>query len=557
MEKIANDILSQWREEGSRVIPQNFEVFRNLVAQAKGFAQRGNYETAAVYGRMAASCADYQHCGFFVSPELEQLLLEIGRKAIPRQFYPSESKCLPKAPTKILHVSTCVKYLGGHSRMILRWIQQDTECSHSLVVTDESREAIPKTLREAVSNSNGNIYSLKETVGSLLSRAKRLREIAAAADIVVLHIFEYDVVPIIAFANKNGSPPIIFLNFNDHNFWLGVSISDVVANLRESGMRLSKEHRGIEIERNALLPTIVDPIHRVLSRAEAKRQLGLRENSVVLLSIARAPKYKTIDGISYIDTHIPLLEKYEQTFLIVVGPGHREDWSDAIQRFQGRIIVHKQRPDTAIFLQAADIYVDSFPFVSITSLLEAGSYGVPLVSRYPFSSEACEIMGADMPSLTGNLIRAQTLEEYTTVLSRLVEDEEFRLNLGEATRKKIVEIHTGENWQRSLNDIYHLAATVPRIIAPSPAMEMDRMFIGEPNVFIPSIYGSELNWDNLVKLHLTIMPFQQRLQNYFSLFKTSKIDRINERLYSFKYLVPDWFMFRIKQFLGKVEKAEF
>jgi Glycosyl transferases group 1 len=557
MEKIANDTLSRWREEGSRVIPENFKLFRNLVAQAKDFAQQGNYEAAAVYGRMAASCADYQHSGFFVSPELEQLLLEIGRKAIPRKFYSTESKCLPKVPARILHVSTCVKYLGGHSRMILRWIQQDTECSHSLVVTDESREAIPKAITEAVSNSNGKIYSLKEIVGSLLSRAKRLREIAAAADIVVLHIFEYDVVPIIAFANQTGSPPIIFLNFNDHNFWLGVSISDVVANLRESGMRLSKQHRGIEIERNALLPTVLDSIERVLSRAEAKRQLGLPENSVVLLSIARAPKYKTIDGISYIDTHIPLLEKYEQAFLIVVGPGHREDWSDAIERFQGRIIVHKQRPDTTIFLQVADIYVDSFPFVSITSLLEAGSYGVPLVSRYPFSSEACEIMGADMPSLTGNLIRVQTLEEYTAVLSRLVEDEEFRLNLGEATRKKIVDIHTGKNWHRSLNDIYHLATTLPRITASSSVMEMDQMFIGEPNVFIPSIYGSELNWDNLVKFHLTIMPFKQRVQNYVNLLKTHKFYHSNERFSLFKYLLPDWLTFRIKQFLGNVEEAEF
>lgn len=555
MENLANDTLSLWREEGSRVIPENFKVFRSLVAQARDFAQRGKYDAAVAYGRIAASYANFNHCGFFVSPELEQLLIEIGKKAMPGEYYPNRNKFLPKTPKKILHVATCMRYLGGHSRMLLRWIQQDTERSHSLVVTDEPRGAIPKSIKEAVSNSGGNIYVLKESIGSLLSWAKRLQEIATSADVVVLHIFEYDVIPIVAFANKEKFPPIIFLNFNDHNFWLGASISDVVANLRKSGMRLSKERRGIKTERNALLPTILEPTPRVLSRAEAKRQLGLSEHSVVLLSIARAPKYRTINGISYADAHIPLLEKYEQVFLIVVGSGDREDWSNAIQQTQGRIIPHKQCSDTGVFLQAADIYVDSFPFVSNTSLLEAGSYGLPLVSRYPYSSEASEILGADMLGLTGNLIHIHDLEEYTAVLSHLIEDEDFRLSLGEATRKKIEETHLGNNWQRSLNDIYYLAATLPSVTATSSCM--DRMFLDEPHVFIPTIHGLDISEEILIKGHLTIMPFDQRLLHWFKLFNNPKLYNSHERFGVGKYLAPEWLIHRIKDFVGYYPNAEF
>ena len=77
------DKLSLWREDGRRLIPQNFEVFHNLIAQAKDLLQQGQYDAAAVYGQIAANYAQLNHCGFFVSTELDELLLKIGRAAIP------------------------------------------------------------------------------------------------------------------------------------------------------------------------------------------------------------------------------------------------------------------------------------------------------------------------------------------------------------------------------------------------------------------------------------------------------------------------------------------
>jgi hypothetical protein len=328
MERIASDTLSLWREEGSRLIPQNFEAFRSLVAQARDFVQRGEYHAAAVYAEIAALYATEQHCGLFVSPELEQILLTIGRQTIPIDVTLNKNFSCNKAPRNILHVSTAVMGIGGHSRMLWRWIGQDTaERSHSLVLTRQGLHEVPKFLKDAVNNSQGRIYVLDKSIGNLVSWAKRLREIAASADLVVLHIWSYDVIPTIAFANREQSPPIVFVDYGDHCFWQGVSISDVVANLRESGMRLSHERRGIASDRTAILPIILNPIQRMLSRAEAKRQLGFAEDSIVLLSIARSLKYRTIDGVSFADAHVPLLEKYDRAILIVIGPVDPEEWS--------------------------------------------------------------------------------------------------------------------------------------------------------------------------------------------------------------------------------------
>ncbi|BAY31545.1 family 2 glycosyl transferase [Nostoc carneum NIES-2107] len=550
METMPKDTLSLWREEGIRQIPQNFEVFRSLVAQARDFTQRGQYDAAAVYGEMAATYANFRHCGIYTSPELEQVLIDIGRKVISQASDISKSKDILEIPkiSNILHIATSVEPVGGLSKMLGRWIRQDTERSHSLALTRQLQTVEePKFLIDAVRNSGGKIYKLDEVIGSLTARAQRLSKIAATADMVVLHIYNHDVIPIIAFANQEQSPPIIFLNHADHTFWLGASISDVIANLRESGMRLSQKRRGIETKQNLLLPTIVEPNHRVVSRQEAKKLLGLPENSVVLLSMARALKYKTMDEISYADAHVPLLEKYPQAILVVVGSGNRQDWSNAIQQTKGRIILHPQREDTDIFYQAADIYVDSFPFVSITSLLEAGTYGIPLVSRYPYSSDACEILGADMPGLTGNLIHVRDIEEYTAVLSRLVEDEEYRLTLGEATRKKIVDTHTANQWQRFLENLYHLAATVPRVKKSSLAI--DQMFIGEPDIYIPSVHGMNFDIDSLMKFHLTLLPIKERWSQLFRLAKKPSFYNEGDRLSPFKYLLPEWLLYRIRKII--------
>jgi glycosyltransferase involved in cell wall biosynthesis len=545
MKKIKSDTLNLCREEGSLIIQKNFKIFRSLVSQAKDFMEQGKYDSAAMFAQIAAYYAMSEHCGIYVSSELERILLTIGQEAISSSPSPQSITSLHKTPKNILHVITEVSHLGGTPRLIKRWIQKDTERSHSLCLTNQDPLTLPKIIKDAVLKSHGQIYVLNISIGGLVERAANLRKIAATVDIVVVHGWESDVVATIAFATKEQLPPVIYVNHGDHWFWLGVSTSDFVANLRESGVRLSNKRRGIETERNMLLPTPLEPAKRVLSRSEAKQCLGIDESSVLLLSIARAAKYKTIDKATFADAHVSLLKQHDRVFLIVIGPGDIEDWSEAIQQTQGRIRVLGQTEETAVFYQAADIYVDSFPFVSITSLLEAGSYSIPLVSRYHYSSDSCEIFGADMPGLSGNLIRAKDLEEYTRVLSHLIEDEDYRLRLGESTREKIAHKHWGENWQNTLENLYICASNAPRRIRTMNSI--DQIYIGEPDAFAPYVYGGGYSSEWITQFLIGSMPFHERWNNWINWNKS------HDYPLSFRFLLPDWLYYRLRSLKYKLK----
>lgn len=536
MQQVSYDTLNSWHEEGHKLILQNAKIFHDLVAQAQRFVRENQYDMAVVYCSMAASYASGRTCGLFVSLKLEKVLLEVGQKTIHGN-YRYNRPTSQNNPQKILHVATHMKSIGGHSRMLWRWIQQDSQRSHSLVLTRQSPDKVPQPLENAISQSKGELHILNEGFNSFISWAKRLRELSTSADLVVLHTHNYDVIPILAFASREGTPPIVFLDHADHLFWLGASIGDVVVSLRESGSYLAQRRRHVEASRNVMLPVILEPIQRKLSRSEAKQQLGIPEDQVLLVSIARALKYRSINGMTFADAHVPTLRQYENAILIVVGPGEQQDWLPAIQQTQGRIRVLAETEHTSVFYQAADIYVDSFPFVSNTSLLEAGSYGVPLVTRYPYSSEACGILGADMLGLTGNLIRVQNLEEYTQVLSHLIKDANYRRSVGEATQHKIVEVHQAKGWQDFLEQVYRQACSISKSTFPAEAK--DEIHLGEPDVFLPRIHDIEMTTDQLIEWHLPLMPLVRRFSYWSKL-----VQKYNLRAIPINLLLPEWFRSR-------------
>jgi hypothetical protein len=489
--------------EARRGIDVHFTTFQDLLALAATFLDKHDYEAAAMCGQIAADYAWNNHPGIFASRQLEAILLTIGKRIFKHSGVPHERSPRPVGVAhRLLHVLTSAYGIGGHTRLAWRWIQEDSDRIHSVALTDQRSAEIPQQLAEAVSAARGEVQVLDAKPHSLLTKAKMLRNAAASADIVILHIHPYDVVPLIALADKQHSSPVMFSNHADHLFWLGVGISDIVVNFRDSGAALAQARRGVEAERCRLLPLPLPLTQRTYSREEAKKHLGLQGDSVLLLSVASAYKYTPIDHVNFIDAIVPVLNRHERSVLMVVGPDGGGLWRTAQDRTGGRILPVGVQQHIAPMYQAADIYVDSFPFCSITSLLEAGSYGVPLVT-YCGHPDSAAVLCADCPGLSRSAMRTTTIEEFRAILSRLIEKPELRTSIGTRAQDEISSLHHGAYWTDMLPDLYRSAMAVSRIsVVPDGG---DEKIVSELDVLLACLQirsGSACGLKSIAEVHL-------------------------------------------------------
>ncbi len=188
----------------------------------------------------------------------------------------------------------------------------------------------------------------------------------------------------------------------------------------------------------------------------------------------------------------------------------------------GRICALGTRLDTAALYDAADIYVDSYPVTSITSLLEAGSRGVPLVSRFPYSDDA-RVLGSDTPGLAGNLLEVRSGPEYEAVLAELIEDDAFRSEIGEATRRGITAVHQGRGWGTYLEALYLRVSRVRPGVHGSTLYEAGDAYtdvrslppaLTQLDLMLPELFAGEPDLDQIREYHMRLMPAGMRWHDW-------------------------------------------
>jgi hypothetical protein len=226
--------------------------------------------------------------------------------------------------------------------------------------------------------------------------------------------------------------------------------------------------------------------------------------------------------------------------LLVVGPSDDRYWQEGSRKADGRIRVLGRREDTALFYQAADIYLDSFPFASLTSMLEAGSYGAPLVSYCPHL-EAAPVMCSDDSGLNDNLIRSKDPQSCQVALSRLIEDSHFRMRLGHKTRESIQAQHTGEGWRQSLLNMYR-GPTTSSIATPTLGI-MDQKRSEPLDAWLVALHteaGMCRDTDTLLVEHAGLLPFGPRVRIWARTLNAG-------RKPSLGLLLPEYMRMRIRR----------
>jgi hypothetical protein len=436
---------------------------RRLETLVETLAARSQHEAATTWAGVGAHFATLNHPGRFTSPRLECVLGDIGREVVP--VPPPRPRRTP--PERVLHVLTEAYETGGHTRLVRRWIERDSGRSHSIVLTNPA-SAVPDWLREA---AGGELRALEPA--HPVARARELRALADEADLVVLHVHMQDTVPLLALADRPHGPPVVYEDHADHLFWLGASIADTVVSLRRPALELARSARGVAAERSKLLPIPVHPVRRTMERAEAKAALGVPADTAVLLTVAMPYKYAPVVEPSFLDVAVPAVAGRSDCVLVAVGPDAAGDWRDAAMLTGGRVRADGIQRDLAPYYHAADAYLDSYPFSSNTSLIEAAGHGVPVVSFSPDAERQGVLLSND-PGIEELIVRAATPAAYRERIGELLDDGPAAAALGDRLRQGIEASHSGTAWFEQLESVYATAAaSAPAALAPPARAERE------------------------------------------------------------------------------------
>jgi hypothetical protein len=417
---------------------------------------KNDRDSAAVWLTIGAEAgADYAPTGMLASAELEGLVRQLAATlAIPAD------RKREHPPKRWMHVVTEVYPLYGHSTLLRRWIEQDRPGSvHDVLATGQSAP-FPEALRQAIEKTGGTVTCLDKSTTEI-ARADRLRQIGwGVADVMVLHTHPFDIVPLMALGVAGG-PPVLLLNHADHIFWPGVSVADVVVNIRQSGAELSKKYRGATTIATLPVPlpddlAIGEPGRRAEARAAARRQLGVPEDAVLFLTIGQEYKYEPSAGMNFYAAIESLLSQFASARVIAVGPPARGAAKALATSTGGRFLAVGPQRDLSVYHAAADVYLEGFPVGSLTAFLEASLAGLPCVRAPHGIPPTCSADGEAVDGAARPVDQSQYIE--MAIALGKSDAESRRLHAAELS-DRIRQIHTGVGW---LDRLDALRGQIPR-----------------------------------------------------------------------------------------------
>jgi hypothetical protein len=394
---------------------------------------------AEICGRFAAFC----HAGVFALPKVEE---NLQGYVSPSQFPTGYRSELRNVENKTLHVITEAYPIGGHTRLVTRWIEVLGEEKHAIVLVRQ-RCPVPESLVNRNTSKTTCINLAQETT-THEQKVAYLASLMRVARRVILHIHMDDACSVAA-AYQNPAAEIHFLNHADHLAWLGAGLPITFLNLRQRGIKICRSRRGIPIENCGNIPVPITMSAKI-SRQDARKRLGISERDCVVLSIASEFKFTPIGERSM---HEPLarISRRKNLKMIFIGPRPENPFFARLRENNPeKVWCLGPIPDPTLYRAAADIYLDSYPFGSITSMLEAAASGLPIVAYQP-DFEQLEILYSECPWLANEQYVARTEDELFDLLTRLIDDKNLRETLSQLSVSG-VEPYLPEAWRKSTQE---------------------------------------------------------------------------------------------------------
>jgi glycosyltransferase involved in cell wall biosynthesis len=339
-------------------------------------------------------------CGVWYCPEIHQYLINYAKEHSGHSV--GETSNTPKTGT--LHVLTEGYASGGHTRVLERWVEQDPDGGpHTVIVYDQKDTRAIEPLKQKVLNQGGEFIVIPRDT-PMMDKVETLRQRACEVyQRIVLHTHMNDMVPVMAFgvpAFREKRIPVIAFNHGGHRAsLLGPEYVNATIEIEAGQQAITHHLRNIP---SVLSAIPADDLTKTPPSCEEKRELrktlGLPEDSIVLLSMARSYKFAPIQGYSFSPAgeQAPLeqeplvftkamqdvLQQNPSAHLVLIGVAPESSiWRSLNKNLRNRVHFLKEMPYPKIsdYLRAADVYLDPF-YNSWTSMVDALSAGLPVLT---------------------------------------------------------------------------------------------------------------------------------------------------------------------------------
>lgn len=414
---------------------ENKKYFLKTLKIAKLLFKEKKYDDCLMYIEKISYSAWYNFPGYYTSNCFESIIRKIALKSL--DFDNEENNMHTQDTT--LHLFSEICNIGGHSRLIFSWIENDTTSKHYLMSTWQNFQEVSEIAESYLYKINNNLFVYDQNL-SIIEKAQKIVDTLKKNQFsrIILHIHPHDLIPSMIFSSKKIKSPVFFLNHAEHTYWLGAPVVDFLLQIRESNILKDSKNRNIPVQDQFFLPI---PVRQSYSVKKLEKQ------TFNIISIGRESKYEPNQEYNFYEEALRIVKKFEYVVFTIVGIESNNPNRKTYQH-ERLIFIHPTR-DINLYIENADLYLEGFPIPSFTSLLEPAMAGVPFVLHYNPASvykvfEDHEEKGIFYP---------KDLKNWQIEVDRMITDENYRNFINNLQLTYLQENYSSQGWNLKLKRI--------------------------------------------------------------------------------------------------------
>ncbi len=495
------------------------KLFDEEVKSAQNLIATGNIDAALQIAVQLSTYAWVSFTTYYTTYALEEIILSIGRKKMPNIVKPAYERSGKQR--KILHVASELYEIGGHTPLLLKWIQRDKTSTHHLFLTRQSLANIPHKIFEQHGFHKEQIVWANSEQKPYLEVAEQLLSASFEYDMIVLHVHPDDVVPLLAFS-KQKPKPVFFLNHADHCFWLGASVIDGIIHFRKSNIELDKVRRQLSIPQFVIPIPVDSDAPLSIDKKDVFTKYRIPQNyKRVLLTTSTVNKFQPFLDYNYFESVTPVLNNNPDTVLLIVGVGHQQELAIRYSHPQIFFLGTLFPDDLKEIEHITDLYIETIPISSFTAQLQVLLSQKPVHFMY---APPAVLMLFDHP-----LLYPESRKAWQEKLSHLITNDIVFNDYKNDLLNKVYQDFSTDAWHAGLKLFYGFA-DANAIVLPS-SIKQDASFNNYPNEMFLYGISQKIKYKYLFFEEMEKKVRLNRLLHYLAMqlkFGKSKSDVLEE-----------------------------